>query len=521
MSRIIAALQYLAAASRPTPEVPDTDLDKILPTAGHANALKAADSSTLHAALVKVLRDELNPLLTRAANLGVLAHVETEWDFPSPPDPTDLTSCGDADPGNNRVDAWNRRLVLTSSGRTLLQEMDTKSPEAVADSILAASDTGQRMRRVRDALEVVGRWVAAAEAAAFFGSGNETLATILALYRVEGDLAIPRSTQSLRALVPAHIETAPQDAFARVGKLLQLSWNSLAFDPAFRAGLSEDDLRKISWAGWQLHLGGLDLIVVRDWPAATLADLWNHATSEVGGAAIAAAQLQTKIDDVRNTMTVERAKSTGGILEAVSFSSPAPGASSLLIRTSPEDPVKMVSVVLGIAFSLFQHFRRVDQVVPGVPANLRWSDDAAYLLYNNQIQADLGGDIPHSAILGSAAGSLARWNGYRAPTGALASDFSALRTALRAARDAAHNELVDPTPLSTAAVAMRNGPVVAEWLRTAPSAAEAQTRVDQLSRFLSRAGSAQWGGGRAGYPEHRCNASRFRLLRAFYRHRLS
>jgi hypothetical protein len=507
MRHVLAALDALAAAVAPLEkEVPDARLPRVLPTTAYLIAEKAAAPSTLAEGFSRIVRFEFIPLLGEAKTAGLLEKARTIGPFVGDSAPTDISAMNGKREIPPSVEDWNRRLGLRDLAATLVAAVEERAGDvaaigALTTSMVAEPDVGARATALREAIDVVSRWVAAHRAASTFGGSDEMLALMLALYRTEGDLAMPRSQRSLEALVPAHPETQLQASMARgQGFLTQFGYNSLIL----RADRTDTDQELAGHAvgQWLLHVGGHDLLLSSQTQLAESAALWTKARH---GSPMTRSGLESRLVALMDDMVVSRAGPQSGRLTL------APASADLEIRVTPAHPLAIVRFALELAYVRFDHLSRVDTMISGAPSGLHWSGDATYLLYNNQTQMDQRGvPTPNLAVFASAAGAIARSPTYVAPSGPpLRAPFLELRAALRT--DGFGDPLIDPRGRSTAAVLKRNGEFLKKWLTTG-SPAELARRAELLSLFVSRAGIGQW----TSYPEHRANASRFRLLHSYY-----
>ena len=509
MSYLLVALDALAGqVAPPVKEVPDARLPLVLPTTAHVVAEKAVFPRALAAGFADVISRELVPLIRDAKAAGLLDLARNLGPYTGTELPSDVTARKGTRVVKPNVDSWERRLRFTPSAAALVAAVEAATGDplaivALAEGMVGAADAGARAAALRDAMDVLTRWVAAHQASSTFGGSKKVLALVLALYRTEGDLAVPRSQHSLASLVPAHTETALQSSLAgRGGFLSQFGFNSLIL-PANRPQ-TEAELAKEAVDLWLLHIGGHDLFVSSPTQLVNSALKW---TTALFGSPMTARKLRDRIKDLRGDMVVMRANTVSGRLVQVPPSTA--GLESWDLRVTPKDPLKLVRFALELAYVQFDSLAKVLPTIKGADPTLRWQEDVTYMLYNNQVQRSSSGEaMPHLGLLGSAAGAIASSPKYvEPPAGPLLAKFRELQTSLRSS--GVSGTLIDPRKWPAAKVESTNGAFLTSWLTSTSDNAK---RAELLSFFAANAGVGQW----RSYQEHRANTSRFRLLRHYY-----
>lgn len=390
----------------------------------------------------------------------------------------------------------------------LVQKAPTTALLAMTMDKTALETSIIQLRRLDDLLI---RVLSAKTAAGLSGC---TLAEILALYRTEGNLSVPRSHDSLQQLIPprepAHFEaTMMNDA-------------SLPFSPNLAAQVflhdrsfftSEEKAKNYALLVWMVQLAGLD-IVARDGFSDWSANNWSSHTQT----SISPADRQAVYDLLKSKMiveTVRREAATGQLVATPGF-----GPDGFL-RISPQDPEFLVSTVLADAALFLRRSGRPQSF--GAPAG--YTEDwiapprLSYTMYNLQVGTPekQGCSMPKEAFLMSAVDAAWRSKSYGPQ---IRNRYQPIRAEIESdtqLKDALGTQgvLRKAIPGCITGEEIAAGyPIIRQWLL---DDAKGEERIRLVSHFVETENRVVWTSwDEAGLNSYRGNANRFHLLYVYF-----
>ena len=340
-----------------------------------------------------------------------------------------------------------------------------------ADFTLSGTSATKAIVSLRQVDDVLIRVLGTEAAADALG---QPIAEVMAMYRVEGDLAAPVSKQSMDDKIPPAKTTADTSLNPRpaIGSLVMMYRDGA--DPSFPAG---DGWRTHMLLAWMVHIGGLDVYGKQPTRGA-FATLSSDIRREIGAP-------NDSVSDALARWDAARAN-----IEQWSVVSPE----ETVIIGVPADPVALVSFVLQEAITYQLHLKAFGSFT--LDANL------SYLRYNVEDTFE--------AYLVRAATVVAKSN--------LGGRYAALRSEIlsdSAFADAMKelDRIVEPMRRTDPAIEklMPEWPRVLGWLHRAPASA-GNNRFELLVDFLQNATAREW----RSFQGPRGNLSRYRVLRDYY-----
>ncbi len=348
----------------------------------------------------------------------------------------------------------------------------------VADAATGSWTSAQAIVGLRRLQDILFRLRAARACASATGAD---LATVLALFRTEGALAMPASASSIDAGVPSGTTDAVTSLRPRpdISNMVWLASGILL------APLSDATVADIATKEFLIQIVGLDVLGSRPaggaWYQAWTYQIWKSAGVDNLGTAIARSLL------LRDAVSVRRL-------------TPAPPTRSA-VAALVKDPVSFVGAALGDGVQLLRSFTDPLWLLgPGpLPAGApTWIDlPLAYLRYN--IGADQMRLALVSAVLAAAATKATQWADLRNRIAATPN----LRTQLAAMSKASGNQ---KTPAEKATAAALAWPPLQPWCLIPGN-------LDALTQFVYEASAGEWS---TGWMRPRGNVARFRLLHHYY-----
>ena len=229
----------------------------------------------------------------------------------------------------NAPEQYEHLLVLPDLGRRLV--VNDVTVESVTDTAESAVQAITALRRANDVLT---RVLSAHEVARATGT---PIADVLALSRVEGNLAVPPSLGSLEAGVPS----GTSDAEAWINPTPDLSHLVWLVGPQHVAHLDDVGIREKALAQWYVRIGGLDEVDLLPSPKRESFGAWSSdwlaATDGVPSPGSSIEEAVARWDRQLENLEVRRVRSTGtGTSEAVMV---APQNSETLISGVLEEAV--------------------------------------------------------------------------------------------------------------------------------------------------------------------------------------
>lgn len=501
LGALINLLQFLAAAvpgswkpDRPAKDyLPDIDELKLAMTT-------AANREPLINSLLTTVKDrwtraEAKGLITK---LNRVREVEEEMSQPGATQPIpDVGEVTDSGGSTNEVQYFREYLLLDATG-----ENSTKpgrdlvtGTTPVADVITSrdkAVEAVINLRRLDDVL------IRALSCQATADATGTPLPQVLAMYRVEGDMNVPPSTESIALGVPSAVTSAKTslDSDPDISHLVLL----LNFDRA--VVVSGHILKVLALQLWFVQIGGLDLVGqiktgrwgFQEWSKSN----WSSVGHPQAGYAF------DRWDAMFNQLKMETRDT---------------GTSSALMIT-PDDSEGLISGILQEAVMHQRALARVKTLLEfeeiaadGAPhkntlpsghplKNTKLTPGMSYLHYHS-------GEKQMKAIMISAVV-------YASTTSGLS--YSSLRSAIINDPDfafwvagwLASPDPGDPNAPSRIRIATTDE-LVAEWPRLALWLRE-DDNLGLLCQFVETAGGSEW----PSWKEHRGNLSRYMLLSDYY-----
>jgi hypothetical protein len=364
-------------------------------------------------------------------------------------------------------------------GRDLLRGTTT-----VAAETTTAANAVRAVMHLRRLDDVLLRVLAAHDAAQQTGT---PLADVLALYRVEGNLDAPPSSDSLNLGIPS----GTFDAVTSLNPAPNIQHLALLLDPGVDiAGVlnlsaaTDDEIRALGVLFWSVHIAGLDVVgaIAKPWRANFArwsADNWVAAGQSAGSATADRQAAEARWDALVANMDLSLLAS----------------GSSTALSIAPRSPRVLVSGILAEASMQLRAWGTTKHLLNS-PASQALTPGMSYLAYH-------AGEENIRAILARSLVAVTALTGIRY-SDLRARIFSDIVTASRVGNLRPTEKLPD----ATARTMLLDAWVwVQPWLQV-------NDHLALVSDFIETVDGNAW----RSWREHRGNLSRYRVLRAYYQH---
>jgi hypothetical protein len=390
----------------------------------------------------------------------------------------------------------------TRLGRQLV--MGDIAPAAVAATPAAATNAIMSLRRLNDVLTRVLSAQATSQAT------GTPIEDVLALYRVEGDLAVPPGLASLEAGIPSGTTNAaalinPRPDFTHLVWLVAPEVVRDRNDPS--RDLADDSIKERALTHWFVQLGGLDEVGLLPQPKQMNFARWSSKNwLDANNTDPVSVYRVRAFYDAWNRWSAQIDN-----LEVRRLSSET--ASSRAVMVAPKDPQLLISGILSESVMRHRAGGKLVNLLGALPAGAASPDltpGLAYLQYN-------AGQENFKRMLASAAVAAARTRGPR--YGELRNEIAeglsvAVIAPLLSKLGKIGNQLDQSLPkderdrltVEQRALTVSVWSVMVAWFMADPR------RLQLLGDFVETASPTLW----SSWTLPRGNMSRYNVLRAFY-----
>ena len=449
-----------------------------LPDEAELAAELGAVSAAARATRVTAYRDQVATTWARANAAGLLPDLgrvrAREGEM--------ATSAVQPTPGlsDSRPTFYREHLMLDAgltTGNRVGRDLVIRAimPASVSGTGARAANAIVQLRRLDDVLR---RALTAQSVSTATGIPIEE---VLAMYRVEGDMAMPPSRASLAAGIPA----GRTDAATSLNPTPDISHLVVAIDPVRVSGWTDDKIKEFGLTVWFVQIGGLDQVGGLPYPREGPFATWsNNNWRRAGRTTDTLAAARLRWSNAKTTVDVVRQPSAGG------------GSTAVLAQVN--NPEALVAAVLTEAALLHKRLRSIEDFLGPLPAGharagTELSSAMGYLRYHAGT-----GNMQSIVLSGLVGASRAAGTPIRMAIDADVA-LSAIVTLLRAT-------IAGMDGAAVQAAAITAWPTINTWM-AAPG------NMELMSTFIETAGAGEW----SGWGEHRGNLSRYRVLTEYYR----
>jgi hypothetical protein len=495
--------------------VPLGNPDAYLPDTAELNTLMAGKSSKDRVAFITALLNNVKATWKQAESVGLI----TMLDKVRATEKSSLAPIPGLDTAKSKPQALRERLMHNAGHTTPDIARDTETMlgqqlvlgSKLVDSVVKTSDAAvnavMSLRRLDDVLI---RILSTRDAAQATGT---PLSSVLAMYRVEGDMNVPPSYMSLRQAIPPGITDATTHLTLRpdISRLVWLADSA----KLTKFGLTTDSrIKEVALVEWFVQIGGLDQVgglpeprrkPFMDWSS----NNWLKAVGAGEGKGPAEADL---IAEARN----DAAKRWDTLLATMNLERKS-GLISVAVRVTPSDPQLLISGILQEAVMLQRAYSKVSSLlskpakaVAGKTTDL--TPGMAYLHFHAGDDRENTRRILMSALIAASSAGGSRFKELRKVKAFL--NINELKDK-SAKIDVQEKVFRDPlkTSVQKAAAEQEIIRLAREmWILVSPWLEADANRLTLLSDFIETAGTDVWGG----WQDHRENLSRYNILREYY-----